>query len=86
MATCGNYSRKTEEAGRNVVYHRFPKDSDLCKDCLTKCKKEDAVNCKSAIICSDHFSLINYEDVVKNRLLGLIQKRILHKLAIAYLL
>lgn len=39
----------------------------------------------SRLLYAMTISLINYEDVMKNRLLGLIQKRILHKLAIAYL-
>lgn len=36
--SCGNYSRKTKEAARSVVYHRFPKGNDLCSPgCGTPC-------------------------------------------------
>lgn len=36
--SCGNYSRKTKEAGRSVVYHRFPKGNYLRSPaCGTPC-------------------------------------------------
>lgn len=46
----------------HVVYHRFPKDNDLCKDQLTMCKRDDIVNYNLAV--SDLFSPKNYEDVM----------------------
>lgn len=62
------------------MWHRFPKDNNLCKNWLTECRRECAVNCKSAVICSDRFSHNDNEDDVK--LLGLLQKRIVYKSAI----
>lgn len=60
LATCKRFSRKTKEAGRKVVYYRFAKDKALCKDELTKCKREDSVYCL--------FSPNYYEDDMKNKL------------------
>lgn len=44
VVTCERCPRKTKEVGRNVVYYRFAKDKALCKDELTKCKREDKIN------------------------------------------
>lgn len=60
VVTCKRCSRNTKEAGRNVVYYRFAKDKDLCKDELTKCKREDKVN---YLFCPNYS-----EDDMKNRL------------------
>lgn len=60
VATCERCSGNTKEAGRNVVYYRFAKDKALCKDELTKFKREDEVKCL--------FSPNYYEDDMKNRL------------------
>ncbi|KAG8334223.1 hypothetical protein J6590_095467 [Homalodisca vitripennis] len=64
VATCPNNSKKTKGSEQRVVYHKFPKD-------------RDAVNCKYAYVCSDHFAPSDYIDDMKNRLLGLPQKLLL---------
>lgn len=77
VATCSNYLRKTRKLDVHVVYHRFPKDPEICKLWLTKCKRQDEFNYKNASICSEHFSSEDYEDDMRNRLLGLPQKKLL---------
>jgi uncharacterized protein YukE len=77
VATCSNYHKKTKLSDVKVIYHRFPKDSEMCKLWLGKCKRKDPVNCKYAYICSEHFKPDDYVDDMKNRLLGLPQKMIL---------
>ncbi|KAJ4449014.1 hypothetical protein ANN_00408 [Periplaneta americana] len=48
-----------------------------------ECHKQDQVNIKCARICSDHFeSVTDYEDDMKNRLLGLKERKILKKNAL----
>lgn len=71
-----------EKLKKSCFYHKLPKGNDLYKDWLTKCTREDAVNCKSPVKYSDYFFPKGYEDGVKNSLLGLPQKRILNKSAI----
>ncbi|KAG8325161.1 Protein SPT2 [Homalodisca vitripennis] len=77
VATCPNNSKKTKGSEQRVVYYKFPKDSETCKIWLSKCKRRDAVNCKYAYVCSDHFAPSDYIDDMKNRLLGLPQKLLL---------
>ncbi|KAG8317068.1 hypothetical protein J6590_034440 [Homalodisca vitripennis] len=79
VATCPNNSKKTKGSEQRVVYYKFPKDSETCKIWLSKCKRRDAVNCKYAYVCSDHFARSDYIDDMKNRLL---EKRRVRKNAI----
>ena len=77
VATCNNYSRKTKKLGIDVVYHCFPKDPETANLWMLKCKWLDSINCKYAHICSSHFAPTDYCDDMKNRLLGLPQRKIL---------
>lgn len=82
VATCKNYHRKTQKLDVSIVYHRFPKDPEMSKLWVAKCKRLDMFNCKNAFVCSEHFSSESYEDDIKNRLLGLPQKKILKSTAV----
>ncbi|GBN83811.1 hypothetical protein AVEN_14631-1 [Araneus ventricosus] len=75
VATCPNYYRKTK--GKGVIYHTFPVCPNRNKIWISKCKRQDHINVKYARICSDHFRPSDYMDDMKNRLLGLNQKKIL---------
>ncbi|GBL76739.1 hypothetical protein AVEN_53417-1 [Araneus ventricosus] len=75
VATCPNYHRKTK--GKGVIYHVFPVGPNRSKIRISKCKRQDHINVKYARICSDHFRPSDYMDDMKNRLLGLNQKKIL---------
>ncbi|GBN95941.1 hypothetical protein AVEN_113697-1 [Araneus ventricosus] len=74
-ATCLNYHRKTK--GKVVIYHMFPACPNRNKIWISKCKRQDHINVKYARICSDHFRPSDYMNDMKNRLLGLNQKKIL---------
>ncbi|GBN24800.1 hypothetical protein AVEN_98608-1 [Araneus ventricosus] len=75
VATCPNYHRKTK--GKGVIYHTFPVCSNRNKIWISKCKRQDHINVKYVRIYSDHFRPSDYMDDMKNRLLGLNQKKIL---------
>ncbi|GBM73070.1 Transposable element P transposase [Araneus ventricosus] len=75
VATCPNYHRKTK--GKGIIYHIFPVCPNRSKIWISKCKRQDHINVKYARICSDHFRPSDYMDDMKNRLLGLNQKKIL---------
>ncbi|GBN27930.1 hypothetical protein AVEN_147732-1 [Araneus ventricosus] len=75
VATCSNYHRKTK--GKGVIYHVFPVCLKRNKIWISKCKRQDHINVKYAKICSDHFRSSDNMDDMKNRLLGLNQKKIL---------
>ncbi|GBN14135.1 hypothetical protein AVEN_212628-1 [Araneus ventricosus] len=55
----------------------FPVCPNRNKIWISKCKRHDHTNVKYARICSDHFKPSDYMDGMKNRLLGLNQKKIL---------
>lgn len=82
IATCKNYGRKTKKLGLSVIYHVFPKDEDIRKEWLIKCKRQDQFNYKNSYVCSEHFLESDYEDDLRNRLLGLPQRKTLKKHAI----
>ncbi|GBN71779.1 hypothetical protein AVEN_147050-1 [Araneus ventricosus] len=73
LPLCRNDSRKSN----GESFHPFPKDENLCKQWLFNCKRLDHVNTKYARVCSDHFHSDDYEDDMRNKLLGLPQRRIL---------
>ncbi|GBN80160.1 hypothetical protein AVEN_117102-1 [Araneus ventricosus] len=75
VATCPNYHRKTK--GKGVIYHTFPVCPNRNKIWISKCKRQAHINVKYARICSDYFRPSDYMDGMKNRLLGLNQKKIL---------
>ncbi|GBN06104.1 hypothetical protein AVEN_99791-1 [Araneus ventricosus] len=75
VATCSNYHKKTK--GKCVIYHVFPVCPNRNKILISKCKRQDHINVKNARIYSDHFRPSDYMDDMKNRLLGLNQKKIL---------
>ncbi|GBM05386.1 hypothetical protein AVEN_94699-1 [Araneus ventricosus] len=75
VATCPNYHRKTK--GNGVIYHMFPVCPNRNKIWISKCKRQNQINVKYARICRDHFGPSDCMDDMKNRLLGLNQKKIL---------
>ncbi|GBL94487.1 hypothetical protein AVEN_154613-1 [Araneus ventricosus] len=75
VVTCPNYHRKTK--GKGVIYHMFLVCPNRNKIWISKCKRQDHINVKYARICSDNFRPSDYMDDMKNRLLGLNQKKIL---------
>ncbi|GBM97212.1 hypothetical protein AVEN_122001-1 [Araneus ventricosus] len=75
VATCSNYYRKMKD--KNVIYHKFSVCPNLNKIWISKCKRQGHINIKYARICIDHFRPSDYMDGIRNRLLGLNQKKII---------
>lgn len=75
VAGCNNRHRNTKDCEVGVLYHRFPNDGDILKQWIAKCYRKDEINSKNARICSEHFLPHDYEDDMKNRLLGLPLKK-----------
>lgn len=81
VATCTNTHKKTKERG--VIYHVFPKnDDDMVQEWIVKCKRADKFKAETARICSDHFQALDYQDDMKNRLLGFPERKILKPTAV----
>ncbi|KAG8291200.1 hypothetical protein J6590_066690 [Homalodisca vitripennis] len=73
VANCRNHSKYT----KNVIYHVFPKSLSVNDVWVLKCNRTDTFNVHTGRVCSDHFAESDYVDDMKNRLLGLPQRRLL---------
>ncbi len=78
MSTCRNPN--------GVSYFRFPKDPDLLKLWITKCKRQDNINIKNARMCELHFAQDCFERDLRSELLGLNPKKLLKKTSVPTLL
>lgn len=45
VAKCGNFNRKTK--GTEIRYFKFPKNSELAKQWIVACKRDDEINLKN---------------------------------------
>lgn len=64
-----NQSKKNP-LNKNIKFHGFPKNSDLCKQWLHATKREDKINVKTAAICSKHFLDSDYKIMLNYELLN----------------
>ena len=71
MADCRSSKKTKTERGSALVYHRFPRDKNLRKVWITKCRRADVFNVNNATICSDHFLPDDYTRDLRNELLQL---------------
>ncbi|GBM33454.1 hypothetical protein AVEN_55780-1 [Araneus ventricosus] len=80
VAACHNHHRTTRSKG--ITYHSFPRDPKLAKIWVIKSRRKDTLNIGHGRVCSDHFLPTDYEDDMKNRLLGLKERKILKRGAV----
>lgn len=69
VAACNNSKEKTDRAGLQVSYHRFPKDKQLKQEWVQKCGRDEKMNPDTARVCSEHFTLEDFERNLKAELL-----------------
>ena len=55
---------------KEASFHRFPKNEKLSKIWLNACKRKDAVNVRTAYVCSEHFPEEDFERDLMNELLN----------------
>ena len=65
---CNNTKRKT--AGLGIKYFKFPKEKHRRQQWIQACSRGDVFNVDNAVICSMHFTSLDYKDDLKHRLLG----------------
>jgi len=68
VASCKNTGRN--EAGKNLSFHRFPKDDRLVKVWISRCCRKDPFNVNTARICSEHFENEQFVRDLRSELLG----------------
>ena len=58
VAVCNNSLVKMKTAAeKHIIYHSFPKDPEIRKQWIVKCKRDGNWNPNTCRICSEHFSL-----------------------------
>ncbi len=67
---------------KDVSYPTFPKNKEIQKIWVAKCRRSDSFNQRMSHICEHHFDLDAYERDLKAELLGLPPKKRLKKQAI----
>lgn len=65
---CGNNAFKAKQQGVVLHFHRFPKDPYIRDQWMLRCVKDDTDNIDGARVCSDHFSIDDYDDIIKAKL------------------
>lgn len=68
VAVCNNSAIKT--AGKGIIYHSFPRNSELRAIWVQKCKRDGVWNADSCSVCSVHFTDDCYERDLQAELLG----------------
>jgi len=81
VACCKNNLKATKALSSDVSFHTFPKDNEpqRLKIWISKTKRADSFNPKSAHICSEHFLPDDFERNLKAELLNIKVKRQLKK-------
>ena len=67
-AVFGCFSDKRKN--RDLIFHKFPKDSDTNKKWIHLCKRKDPINVENARICGLYFEADVYERNMMYELLG----------------
>uniref|UniRef100_A0A0A9XHZ6 THAP domain-containing protein 10 n=1 Tax=Lygus hesperus TaxID=30085 RepID=A0A0A9XHZ6_LYGHE len=55
VMNCDNTSRKRDELGLDISFHRFPRDLTLQKEWIRRCRPLNYVNILNRQVCSIHF-------------------------------
>ena len=67
----GCHNTRTQTAGSDIRYFRFPRAKELRQRWIHSCCRTDSINADNAVVCSVHFADTDYKDDMKSRLLGI---------------
>lgn len=78
VMSCKNNSTTARKMGKPLGFFTFPKDLNIRKEWVNRCNRKEDWNpgSNSSRICSDHFEISDFEDVVKARMLNVNPKRL----------
>lgn len=84
VAVCNNSWAKTKKdnSRSHIKYFTFPKNEELRKQWIQRCRRDGKWNPDSCRVCSEHFHASDFDRDLKSELLGLPTTRILKKDAI----
>lgn len=78
VMSCKNNSTTARKMGKPLGFFTFPKDFNVRKEWVNRCNRKENWNpgSNSSRICSDHFQISDFEDLVKARMLNVNPKRL----------
>ncbi|KAJ8910908.1 hypothetical protein NQ315_003962 [Exocentrus adspersus] len=87
VAVCKNNQLELKKRGLSIVFHSFPKGKDLVsstiqKEWVHRCRRNDKFNINTSRVCSEHFTVNDYERDLEHELLNLPPRKILKKTAV----
>lgn len=68
VANCKSNFEKAKKEGNQIRFFRFPNYEKLRKLWIQFCKRKDKFDSKNKRVCSKHFEMEQYEDLVHARL------------------
>lgn len=75
VALCSNSRIKTVQEGKDIAYHRFPKNEELLLIWIERCGRNGDWNPYSSRVCSDHFTESDYENDIQSEIMQLPKRR-----------
>lgn len=76
VTTCKNNYRKAKLTGEDLMFVKFPDDTEIRKEWIRRCQKGNEWSCANKRICSAHFKLEDFEDALKATFLNVRPRRL----------
>lgn len=76
VAICKSNAQKAKKCNQEIRFFTFPKDKILRKKWVTLCYRKDKFDPSNKRICSKHFDLNQYEDVIHAKLMNILPKKL----------
>lgn len=76
VAICKSNAEHAKKSGEKISFYKFPTDIKIRKEWIRKCYKKGKFNPDNKRICSKHFTINDYEDELKSRLMNVLPKKL----------
>lgn len=76
VAVCKSNSERAKKSGQHISFHSFPADKALQKEWIRRCKRKDKFDPKHKKVCSEHFTIDDYEDAIQAKIMNAMPKRL----------
>lgn len=76
VATCKSNSERAKKDGELIRFFSFPKKPEILKQWVRLCRRKSPFDPKNKRICSKHFALDQYEDMIEAQITNKMPKRL----------
>ncbi|CAG9854233.1 unnamed protein product [Phyllotreta striolata] len=76
VATCKSNSERAKKEGELIRFFTFPKKKEVLKQWVRLCRRKSPFDPKNKRICSKHFALDQYEDMIEAQIKNTMPKRL----------